>query len=153
MLEFIGPDIEFQSSLPHGSDLKLIFAAPSSTISILAPSRERLWYTWYDGSFLKFQSSLPHGSDCLPFRCYWTIWNISILAPSRERLPCGQCLGCRLDISILAPSRERRQIIGGDKMTNNISILAPSRERRKHFYKNFLSTNFNPRSLTGATIK
>ena len=60
----------------------------------------------------------------------------------------------RSTISILAPSRERRFALRGLADEVCISILAPSRERRfiQLSFINMLS-NFNPRSLTGATFQ
>ena len=145
-----GLGIRFQSTLPHGSDFhKLTFAAPSLTISIHAPSRERL----------PFIATI----------CSFSL--ISIHAPSRERRlrrrqiymrryfnprSLTGATACAVDkealatISIHAPSRERRSIIplkstiqrfqstlphGSDYhedfvlMYLGISIHAPSRER------------------------
>ena len=99
---------------------------------------------------------------------------ISIHAPSRER----QYIGVRVDydwtISIHAPSRERPISLPINLLSTIISIHAPSRERldaqkASQMYMIFQSTlphgsdpaqhlislyrsNFNPRSLTGATI-
>ena len=79
----------------------------------------------------KFQSTLPHGSDNNGKKG-GKIMNISIHAPSRERL----CPGVRS--------------VDGQR----ISIHAPSRERLKYQpWFNHSSTDFNPRSLTGATLR
>ena len=101
------------------------------------------------------------------------IKSISIHAPSRERR-CSQC-GSEVQnyISIHAPSRERLDDIkpyidtvefqstlprGSDHSTRfrpslaGISIHAPSRERPIRFLTTcWMLSNFNPRSLAGAT--
>ena len=60
---------------------------------------------------------------------YNNLWLISIHAPSRERLPAQHFL----------------------RRLRCISIHAPSRERRQHHKDVGERTDFNPRSLTGAT--
>ena len=121
---------QFQSTLPHGSDLhcskslivvwdfnprSLTGATYATTgdilavaISIHAPSRERPSTSYRLPSIYTFQSTLPHGSDTL-------------FLPSLQ-------------------------------LYNAISIHAPSRERRLTAANNPFSENFNPRSLTGATF-
>ena len=100
---------------------------------------------------------------------------ISIHAPSRERLAVYLDSSVLLAISIHAPSRERHAGAGYSSMDlvfqstlphgsdrcyiaytdifKAISIHAPSRER--HSITPFIKSggvNFNPRSLTGATL-
>ena len=75
----------FQSSLPRGSDLKILPSACLCVISILAPSRERP------------KLEVLHNGKI----------QISILAPSRERPAAFRSFKQLLVISILAPSRER----------------------------------------------
>ena len=77
---------------------------------------------------LLFQSTLPRGSDLI-IGPHATITQISIHAPSRER-PI---------LTTFSPH------------SHNISIHAPSRERLILFLMNGFVTNFNPRSLAGAT--
>ena len=120
-------------------------------ISILAPSRERLYLHSLSLLCIQFQSSLPHGSDSKMQMSACTCIMISILAPSRERRSTDKNLLVKSCISILAPSRERLCIThlyaiaiafqsslphGSDLMggidvcvLTKISILAPSRER------------------------
>ena len=55
---------EFQSTLPHGSDrYQVIRGRRQASISIHAPSRERLSRPQPTSQLLRFQSTLPHGSD------------------------------------------------------------------------------------------
>ena len=123
--------IIFQSTLPHGSDS--------------AKNQQRV----YDALF---QSTLPHGSDHYQpyFACIYYI--ISIHAPSRERPFCFDTLACKADISIHAPSRERHIRNTSLYSSRLISIHAPSRERQFQQEQNLQDNDFNPRSLTGATI-
>ena len=76
---------QFQSTLPHGSDIGLLADKDYEYISIHAPSRERLMLQTLLYTILAFQSTLPHGSDpyALPNENGKII---SIHAPSRERL-------------------------------------------------------------------
>ena len=56
--------VEFQFTLPHGSDLCVpVKHAADADISIHAPSRERHGVSLLIDSLVKFQSTLPHGSD------------------------------------------------------------------------------------------
>ena len=123
------PLVLFQSTLPRGSDLGIFFVILYDKISIHAPSRERL---------------------CLPFT-FQTSIGISIHAPSRERL---QAIGKEpfwKEISIHAPSRERHRVWLQCLRTAGISIHAPSRERLTSAYSGTYNSDFNPRSLAGAT--
>ena len=83
------------------------------------------------GGTNKFQSTLPHGSDCLILFCNLDVVRISIHAPSRERQRMNEGGLGAVFISIHAPSRERP---------------GPLTTQQHHFH-------FNPRSLTGATLK
>ena len=76
-----------------------------------------------------FQSTLPHGSD-IDFYIFGCI-----LGVFQSTLPHG---------SDSAPICRRRRCDG-------ISIHAPSRERLSRIYCYSFHSNFNPRSLTGAT--
>ena len=144
---------QFQSTLPRGSDLS--FSVPLvklRIISIHAPSRERLI------SGTKFK----------------TLIGISIHAPSRERLAVliflkrssqnfnprslagatqsEDSAAASASISIHAPSRERLIHNTSLYSLHFISIHAPSRERLAYcrcVYR--VPTDFNPRSLAGAT--
>ena len=53
----------FQSTLPHGSDRNGCNGVFVCSISIHAPSRERLSFEILSSRSIKFQSTLPHGSD------------------------------------------------------------------------------------------
>ena len=55
------------------------------------------------------------------------------------------------EISIHAPSRERLTADYTSAKQSNISIHAPSRERHITSLEKIFKTNFNPRSLAGAT--
>ena len=81
------PKLEFQSTLPRGSDKS------KRVCKLLA---------------LLFQSTLPRGSDIKHFLCLLTTI-ISIHAPSRERHDNIIRAGTYGKISIHAPSRERLQ--------------------------------------------
>ena len=78
---------------------------------------------------LQFQSTLPYGSDYQREAKYNDAFTMSIHAPLRERLK-DNVISLHANISIHAPLRERRP-------------------RKDNYY--WLCTNFNPRSLTGAT--
>ena len=142
-------------------------------ISIHAPSRERLNFLGDGIDKLIFQSTLPYRSDSeRDFRIVYTA--ISIHAPLRERRKNPLPADCWSAISIHAPSRERPSYALALLLRGLISIHAPSRERREPIegltigVSGFQSTlphgsdssvclfcarhtDFNPRSLTGAT--
>ena len=83
--------IQFQFTLPHGSDfgdVQTIIFSIKFQFTLPHGSDFKIFEPWH--GMIAFQFTLPHGSD-----------------------PCGQCLGCRLDISIHAPSRERPLLILG----------------------------------------
>ena len=86
-------------------------------------------YNLFRSPTLEFQSTLPRGSDITQPSLADQTFAISIHAPSRERLLRNHDQEARVIISIHAPSRERRRFDG-----------RPSGR-----------TNFNPRSLAGAT--
>ena len=120
--------IQFQSTLPRGSDgFGVVIMTTSEnfnprslagatdiydgdytvhSISIHAPSRERLSRTPERLGIKAFQSTLPRGSDGNSVTLRFDI-NISIHAPSRERHKLLLLLVTKLTISIHAPSRER----------------------------------------------
>ena len=83
--QIIKINIEFQSTLPCGSDLYQLKPSFAGGISIHAPLRERHCFGVDVLPDNLFQSTLPYGSDrfyqpyLLPYIC------ISIHAPSRER--------------------------------------------------------------------
>ena len=119
----------FQSTLPHGSDFK-----------ILKP--------W--NSVVAFQSTLPHGSDSV-----WSVLRLPFGYFNPRSLTGATFLVSTvipfIQISIHAPSRERRRAFLWPRQRTGISIHAPSRERPSHNTHTFCYMHFNPRSLTGAT--
>ena len=58
-----GLSLEFQSTLPYGSDACFYVRTSATIISIHAPLRERLSTLNVLMVFLTFQSTLPYGSD------------------------------------------------------------------------------------------
>ena len=98
-------------------------------ISIHAPSRERRRLRLPYSPQHKFQSTLPHGSDLVIIFSALRRWNFN------PRSLTGATLTDSHSIILLG-----------------ISIHAPSRERRLPSHQSRCRTNyFNPRSLTGAT--
>ena len=165
---------KFQSTLPHGSDRYRLQKAGSQGISIHAPSRERPTELLTPPPRLLFQSTLPHGSDTsgtlIP-----ALNLISIHAPSRERLlPFSVSKLCLIRFQSTLPHGSDRTISIITILSTSISIHAPSRERLRlakakltqclfqstlpHGSDDIIMDNvralrsdFNPRSLTGAT--
>ena len=119
----------FQSTLPRGSDEYNRLRSNVLDISIHAPSRERPTTEKRKEQPNIFQSTLPRGSDPQDIR------------PGFDRL----------EISIHAPSRERPIKTAARLMQKSISIHAPSRERLFCHITSNVGTDFNPRSLAGAT--
>ena len=120
----------FQSTLPHGSDLSGRKNRAYQHISIHAPSRERLGTRFSVLLMSTFQSTLPHGSDSLMLIATFSTYLF------QSTLPHGSDL------------RSYRRYFG-----SRISIHAPSRERPAVYSIYVLDINdFNPRSLTGATL-
>ena len=121
--------VKFQSTLPHGSD-KGVFL--QKLIFLYFNPRSLTGATTFYISWIRtltiFQSTLPHGSDYENLDLYDTP-----------------------EISIHAPSRERQHLQLDARAQVAISIHAPSRERRSCVIWIFPLTDFNPRSLTGAT--
>ena len=121
----------FQSTLPRGSDIDRLSFISSSSISIHAPSRERPRSVARCTGAVPFQSTLPHGSDAKEFKAEADADYISIHAPSRERLvplshiPVSSIFQSTLPHGSDHASRARAASRAGD---------------------------FNPRSLTGATL-
>ena len=163
----------FQSTLPRGSDeLQDIYKRRPKSISIHAPSRERRRFTHSSSYYCKnfnprslagataaslacsrsciFQSKLPRGSD-YGRNTADAATAISIHAPSRERRSASASL---IMVSVFQSTLPR----GSDAATRlsnslppSISIHAPSRERLSTAWLMLTSSNFNPRSLAGAT--
>ena len=142
----------FQSTLPRGSDGYIHWLALQGTISIHAPSRERLSSLSWTSAALLFQSTLPRGSDTSATSITINQFRISIHAPSRERLSLS--FGGFKIILYFNP----RSLAGATGMPDHrsppplgISIHAPSRERPLEMLTSKSLTHFNPRSLAGAT--
>ena len=88
------------------------------------------------------------GATCR-LSCLFTLLHISIHAPLRER--CIYMITNTItNISIHAPLRERIRYLCADG-TWKISIHAPLRERQQPQMFPTQMSDFNPRSLTGAT--
>ena len=98
------------------------------SISIHAPSRERLSSTLSINLFVKFQSTLPRGSDHTAV-VQAIQHQISIHAPSRERLHLARRNFCFMEFQ---------------------STLPRGSDRDSLFFKT-ANVYFNPRSLAGAT--
>mgnify|MGYP007122683225 CR=1 FL=1 len=130
----------------------MLFSATKVIISIHAPSRERLFMVPKPGLAFIFQSTLPRGSDhVVPVLVLIGLhFNPRSLA---EATSGALCLAEIMDISIHAPSRERR------KHGNSISQLQQFQSTLPHGSDRHLragglgQNDFNPRSLTGATIE
>ena len=120
----------FQSTLPRGSDC--CFTIPK----ILS---------WL------FQSTLPRGSDPNPIVHTGDV-SISIHAPSRERpLTRPIIQPCSVFQSTL-PRGSDRLLFDHFQAMCGISIHAPSRERHSRQHLRLPFSDFNPRSLAGATV-
>ena len=165
---------KFQSTLPHGSDYILDKTwGTLIIISIHASSRERPVLKRWLEKYKVISIHAPSRERPVLKRWLEKYKVISIHAPSRERLAAGVRRVMAVQVSIHAPSRERQLIAWHPAYRMDISIHAPSRERRRHHIK-ILShtafqstlprgsdpyvaltiwtyTNFNPRSLAGAT--
>ena len=119
---------KFQSTLPYGSDEKLIKAVNAELISIHAPLRERRCAVrcWRSNSYFNPRSLTGATTNPTP---------VSVAQA----------------ISIHAPLRERQEAKNNDTFTKKISIHAPLRERPVGASITNEDYDFNPRSLTGAT--
>ena len=121
----------FQSTLPHGSDPPGIKRIKVVAISIHAPSRERPIQVFM--LVLKIQYFNPRSLTGATWRCM----------PKRRAVCLFQ--------STLPHGSDPLEVIKQRKIS--ISIHAPSRERQKAVRTSPVNIfNFNPRSLTGATI-
>ena len=146
----------FQSTIPHGSDYgPSPYASIVVCISIHAPLRERrqdvslglIAVCYFNprsltGATLRlllstsktaqFQSTLPHGSDLA------SVLASSLLSRFQSTIPHGSDYGPSPYASIVVC----------------ISIHAPLRERRQDVSLGLIAVcYFNPRSLTGATVR
>ena len=107
----------------------MISLYPVIAISIHAPSRERPVCRRLAKTPEPFQSTLPHGSDS-EFAAEGTLAHISIHAPSRERQIFKRANSAVGKFQSTLPH-------GSDCLGYLVATLL---------------SNFNPRSLTGATI-
>ena len=163
----------FQSTLPRGSDGYIHWLALQGTISIHAPSRERLSLSF--GGFkiiLYFNPRSLAGATGMPDHRSPPPLGISIHAPSRERpleMLTSKSLTHFNPRSLAGATAPKRAAA----CSQQISIHAPSRERQAQYQLamaalQFQSTlprgsdsillpadsfdfYFNPRSLAGAT--
>ena len=141
----------FQSTLPHGSDSDFLYAfLRIIRISIHAPSRER-------------QRRLSRRFPRTNFnpRSLTGATQYRIIKADHDNFNPRSLTGAtylRYDkdtdrlISIHAPSRERPASKPPTTPFAIISIHAPSRERPRRIATDCRPSNFNPRSLTGATV-
>ena len=120
--------LQFQSTLPYGSETFFKRVSDIILISIHAPLRERPSVTMLLLSPLVFQSTLPYGSEAITFESARYV-AISIHAPLRERLTNGYHHALAVEFQSTLPH-------GSDLHINKIILH---------------SKHFNPRSLTGAT--
>ena len=143
--------IKFQSTLPYGSDFTTTFKVAKLHISIHAPSRERRQFQITLLARAIFQSTLPHGSDLLVLLLAVILLNFNPRSlTGATMLDSRTAAGAA--ISIHAPSRERRYHLCLRLQITHISIHAPLRERHHKLpIGSFATSNFNPRSLAGAT--
>ena len=146
--------MDFNPRSLTGATIDWTTADNQDVISIHAPSRERPAIPMAFVSIaLLFQSTLPHGSD-RDFRVMLGRPEpISIHAPSRERpvIPLSARLPTAFQ-STLPHGSDRTKEHYADK-PQGISIHAPSRERPMgRTSSQPCWSNFNPRSLTGATL-
>ena len=99
---------------------------------------------------LIFQSTLPRGSDRIHFKLNLTSKNFN-----PRSLAGATTLLARLTVTTPAFQstlpRGSDRFYKGDRVAQFISIHAPSRERPGSYGTSGSVTNFNPRSLAGAT--
>ena len=148
---YIGlPLLVFQSTLPCGSDRLIcypLFRMKNFNPRSLAGAT--CSHTLGECS-QKFQSTLPCGSDSVRKFPLFSDCNFN------PRSLAGATVKAVMDrmiasISIHAPLRERLVKGNWDKAVKYISIHAPLRERHYRLSWKHPWTNFNPRSLAGAT--
>ena len=121
-------ELQFQSTLPHGSDK--IFIAFISDLYYFNP-RSLTGATFIDKSLTYksiFQSTLPHGSDRALVIVLTVRQGISIHAPSRERLIIIGAGEGHFDFNPRSLTGATTMILIG-VCWMYISIHAPSRER------------------------
>ena len=122
-------------------------------ISIHAPLRERRRKRTADAGSHEFQSTLPYGSDIhgRANRLFKKYFNPRSLTGATS---CASLLFYwSFRISIHAPLRERHMTMINLYPVIAISIHAPLRERLRTWNLCSRDLHFNPRSLTGATLR
>ena len=134
-----------------GATHQTLAVAPVIAISIHAPSRERQLLPAVTPTYLVFQSTLPRGSDKTALAI------IEGVVEFQSTLPRGSDDRHR---RVSFHDREFQSTLprGSDRVKPaltlaalKISIHAPSRERPSSIASLSCSTDFNPRSLAGAT--
>ena len=121
--------VQFQSTLPCGSDLLLPL----------------FFYLLND-----FNPRSLAGATYFS-HVFHLLFNISIHAPLRERPACPIWQGFAAGFQSTLPCGSDRQAVG-DGCVLCISIHAPLRERLQAYWLRIMTDdNFNPRSLAGAT--
>ena len=143
----------FQSTLPYGSDLgQTIITKVRALISIHAPLRERRWQLYLPYGQSHFNPRSLTGATALLYHFFRT-FTISIHAPLRERQSLSfDCLVSQLFQSTLPYGSEEKiddknnsQAIFQSTLPYGSDLAWPSLRWNK-------LTDFNPRSLTGATV-
>ena len=142
--------VQFQSTLPHGSDQISSYTGKNGNISIHAPSRERPYKFLSCLCNILFQSTLPHGSDWFRRPLRWS---------DRHFNPRSLTGATKFDahqpatvvFSIHAPSRER--LCPKIKETPPLCFQStlPHGSDIPPATAPAADPIFNPRSLTGAT--
>ena len=167
--------VQFQSTLPRGSDMKgMGFLPIIFKISIHAPSRERqVARLSVNAPVGVFQSTLPRGSDrriavCFLFSSYFnprSLAGATSVQPYRHGLADyfnPRSLAGATILNCIGDDRKKyfnpRSLAGATRpfcqrfAADIISIHAPSRERHLQFiFPDLYNGYFNPRSLAGAT--
>ena len=140
--------LEFQSTLPYGSEQSPTLLLSTATISIHAPLRERFTMMRAVCLVLIFQSTLPYGSETgFTNDGRQLIFQSTLPYGSEGVIELAMRTG-KIFQSTLPYGSENRLI----KAVNAelISIHAPLRERGPGCVSLGRGGHFNPRSLTGA---
>ena len=122
--------VAFQSTLPRGSDALKAQSASNTSISIHAPSRERLVPCDCCQELFIFQSTLPRGSD-----------------PSTDTF--------RLRLQVFQSTLPRGSDMNAPRVVVHVILFQSTLPRGSDTFQtmgNKVHSHFNPRSLAGATI-
>ena len=145
-------NFSFQSTLPCGSDRENPVWCQIYKISIHAPLRERHIVYITNTNLYQFQSTLPCGSDfTVPLEL--SDYSISIHAPLRERPASNAALDDYLIISIHAPLRERLKRLMSFSQKSDFNPRSLAGATVIFVIIQFRAQHFNPRSLAGATLR